>query len=52
LIFEDDYNGTWYGINETNLENQLPIGDDKDGWVWINEQRAEAVEDSVAVDNE
>lgn len=52
LTFEDEYNGTWYGINKVDLETQLSVGDDNDNWIWINEQRAEAVENNIAADNE
>ncbi|HMS92814.1 MAG TPA: hypothetical protein PKD28_00360 [Candidatus Saccharibacteria bacterium] len=43
-----DENGTWYGLSANDLTDivNIDISDDRDGIVWINEQRASANTDT------
>ena len=48
VYVEHDENGTWYGIQAEDMSDVVTVDldDDKDGVVWVNEQRATTNTDS------
>jgi hypothetical protein len=51
LTNQDEYSrdGTWVGVSVEDIKNAMPNFDDKndkDGWVWINEQKSKVIKEN------